>query len=300
MDLRGWKEGFSMHSEREVRTPSGWLMLVVNILLYALTIVLVSAGIRRDDALLAGIGGTAAGLVALFVTGGFYIVNPNEAAVLLLFGDYKGTGKINGFWWTNPLMRRIKISLRARTLNGQKIKVNDRTGNPIEIAVVVVWQVRNTSMAQFDVDNYVDYVHTQSETALRHLASAYPYDGTEDELSLRGATDEVNVALQKELQERLQRAGVTVVESRLSHLAYAPEIAGSMLQRQQASAVIAARKKIVEGAVGMVDDALRQLSEGHIVDLDEERKASMVSNLLVVLCSERSTQPVINAGTLYQ
>jgi regulator of protease activity HflC (stomatin/prohibitin superfamily) len=288
-----------MHAEREVHTPTGWFLLVINILLYILTIYLIVTGARAGNGVVAGLGGGITFLLALMVSGGFYVVNPNEAAVLLLFGDYRGTVKSNGFWWTSPFIRRVKILLRARTLNGQKLKVNDRAGNPIEIAVVVVWQVKDTSMAMFDVENYLDYVNTQSETALRHLASAYPYDAGDQELSLRGATDEINHALQTELQERLSRAGVLVIESRLSHLAYAPEIAGAMLQRQQASAVIAARKKIVEGAVGMVEDALRQLSEGHIVDLDEERRATMVSNLLVVLCSERAAQPVVNAGSLY-
>jgi hypothetical protein len=288
-----------MHAQREVRTPSGWGMLVLDILLYAAAVYLFVAGIRGGHLGMALGGGIGVFLLALLASGGFYVINPNEAAVLLLFGAYKGSAIANGFWWTNPFMRRVKISLRARTLNGQKLKVNDRAGNPIEIAAVVVWQVRDTAMAQFDVDNYFDYVNMQSETAVRHLASSYPYDGGEDELSLRGATDEINHHLQKELQDRCERAGVTVVEARFSHLAYAPEIAGAMLQRQQASAIIAARKRIVEGAVGMVEDALHMLTSGGIVELDEERRASMVSNLLVVLCSERSAQPVLNAGTLY-
>jgi regulator of protease activity HflC (stomatin/prohibitin superfamily) len=227
------------------------------------------------------------------------VVAPNSAVLLLLFGAYKGTARANGFRWANPFLTRTAISLRARTLNGDRLKVNDRAGNPIEIAAVVVWRVQDTFQAKYDVDNYVEFVSTQSETAIRHLASAYPYDAGEEELSLRGATDEISLHLQKELQERLGRAGVQVVEARLSHLAYSAEIAGAMLQRQQASAIIAARKKIVEGAVGMVEDALRLLSEKHMVELDEERRAAMVSNLLVVLCSERSAQPVLNAGTLY-
>jgi regulator of protease activity HflC (stomatin/prohibitin superfamily) len=238
-------------------------------------------------------------LLLVLVLRGLFVVNPNEAMILLLFGDYRGTVKGNGFWWTNPFNTRARVSLRARTLNGPKLKVNDRAGNPIEIAAVVVWRVQDTAMAKFDVDNYYEYVNTQSETAVRHLASSYPYDASEDELSLRGATDEINQHLQRELQERLSRAGVEVAEARFSHLAYAPEIAGAMLQRQQAAAIIAARKRIVEGAVGMVEDALRMLREMQVVDLDEERKAAMVSNLLVVLCSERSAQPVLNAGTLY-
>lgn len=289
-----------MHTERETRTPSGWPLLLVNLALYALAVWILVTGIRSHLPPTFAIWAVGSFLLAMLVSGGFFVVNPNEAAVLLLFGDYRGTEKGNGFHWTNPFIHRVKISLRARTLNGQKIKVNDKLGNPIEIASVVVWQVRDTVQAKFHVDNYLDYVNTQSETALRHLASSYPYDAGEEELSLRGATDEINHHLQRELQERLKRAGVDVLEARLSHLAYAPEIAGAMLQRQQATAVIAARKKIVEGAVGMVEDALRGLSQGGLVSLDEERKAAMVSNLLVVLCSEHAAQPVINAGTLYQ
>jgi regulator of protease activity HflC (stomatin/prohibitin superfamily) len=226
-------------------------------------------------------------------------VNPNEAAALLLFGAYKGTVKKNGFCWANPFYTKMKISLRARNLNGEKLKVNDLSGNPIEIAAVVVWQVAETAEALFEVDDYEEYVETQSEAAVRHMASAYPYDGDEATISLRGSTDELNQHLQKELQERLGRAGVDVNEARLSHLAYAPEIAGAMLQRQQASAVVAARQKIVEGAVGMVELALEELNKKTIVTLDEERKAAMVSNLMVVLCSEHSAQPIVNTGTLY-
>jgi regulator of protease activity HflC (stomatin/prohibitin superfamily) len=288
-----------MHTEREVRPASGWLFLFLDLALWALAIWMFAGGIREKNLLQTlgfGVGGI---ILAGLGMGGFFVVNPNEAALLLLFGEYKGTVRSNGFFWTNPFVTRMKISLRARTLNGEKIKVNDRSGNPIEIAVVVVWQVQNTVEAKFDVDSYLDYVNMQSETALRHLASSYPYDAGEEELSLRGATDEINQHLQRELQERLSRAGVAVLESRLSHLAYAPEIAGAMLQRQQATAIIAARKKIVEGAVGMVEDALQRLSHDNIVQLDEERKAAMVSNLLVVLCSERAAQPVVNAGTLY-
>jgi len=274
-------------------------MLILDLLLATAAVLLIVHGARTDDPGLALGAGLPVALLAGLVGGGLFVVNPNEAVILLLFGDYRGTVRTNGFWWTNPFNSRSKLSLRARTLNGPKLKVNDRSGNPIEIAAVVVWQVRDTAMAKFDVDNYHDYVNTQSETAVRHLTSSYPYDAAEDELSLRGATDEINVHLQRELQERLARAGVFVIEARFSHLAYAPEIAGAMLQRQQATAIIAARKKIVEGAVGMVDDALRMLTEGQIVELDNERRAAMVSNLLVVLCSERSAQPILNAGTLY-
>jgi regulator of protease activity HflC (stomatin/prohibitin superfamily) len=288
-----------MHAEREVRSVSGWAMVVLAIVLAAAGVFFLITGANRDNPpLILGVTFPCFLLFGLIVRG-LFVVNPNEAMVLLLFGAYQGTVKRNGFCWTNPLNTRARLSLRARTLNGQMLKVNDRTGNPIEIAAVVVWRVQDTAMAKFDVDNYHEYVNTQSETAVRHLASSYPYDASEDELSLRGATDAINQHLQRELQERLSRAGVQVQEARFSHLAYAPEIAGAMLQRQQASAIIAARKKIVEGAVGMVEDALRMLREMQVVDLDEERKAAMVSNLLVVLCSERSAQPVLNAGTLY-
>jgi regulator of protease activity HflC (stomatin/prohibitin superfamily) len=221
--------------------------------------------------------------------------------VLVFFGKYTGSVKKNGFYWVNPFTVRRRISLRARNLNGDKLKVNDRAGNPIEIAAVVVWEVRNTAEALFDVDDYAGYVTTQSESAVRHLATSYRYDtgDASDEPSLRGDIDTVSEQLEHELAERLGRAGVKVIEARLSHLAYAPEIAGAMLQRQQADAIIAARAKIVDGAVGMVEDALRHLSERGVVDLDDERKANMVSNLLVVLCGHQDAQPVLNAGSLY-
>ncbi|HQL53366.1 MAG TPA: SPFH domain-containing protein, partial [Phycisphaerae bacterium] len=222
------------------------------------------------------------------------------AAVILLFGAYKGTVRMSGFHWANPFFRKIKLSLRTRNFNTDTLKVNDQRGNPTEIAAVVVWRVQETAQATFDVDDYRDYVHIQSESALRHLASRYPYDTTADhELSLRGSMDEVSHGLQQELQERLIKAGVIVEEARLSHLAYAPEIAGAMLRRQQAEAIVAARLRIVEGAVGMVETALERLHEKKTVELDDERKAAMVSNLLVVLCGEQAAQPVVNAGTLY-
>lgn len=231
---------------------------------------------------------------------GFYTLEPNEAGVLVLFGKYIGTDKTSGFRWANPFYKKIKVSLRARNLNMETIKVNDQRGNPVEIAAVVVWQVNDTAEAVFDVDDFEHYVSVQSESALRHLAMAYPYDDHGDEgFSLRGSPDEVSRALQKEIQERAGKAGVEIVEARLSHLAYAQEIAGAMLQRQQAEAIVAARKRIVEGAVGMVEDALAELEKTKTVDLDEERKAAMVSNLLVVLCGHQDAQPVINAGTLY-
>ena len=245
----------------------------------------------------------AASLVLLVwgtLWGGFFTLQPNVAAVLVLFGKYVGTVKESGFHWANPFLAKKKVSLRAHNLNGQTIKVNDHRGNPIEIAAVVVWRVTNTAQAIFDVEDYAGYVAVQSESALRHLASAYPYDTSEEHtLSLRGSMDEVSVTLQKELQERVQKAGVVIDETRLSHLSYAPEIAGAMLQRQQAEAIVAARARIVEGAVGMVEMALEKLKEHQTIQLDEERKAAMVSNLLVVLCGHTTAQPVVNTGTLY-
>ncbi|THF84898.1 SPFH domain-containing protein [Deinococcus sp. KSM4-11] len=239
-------------------------------------------------------------LVVIAVVVGFYIVQPNQSKVLTLFGRYVGTERRNGVYWTNPLTVRKTISLRIRNFNSERLKVNDASGNPIEIAAVIVWRVVDTARAVFDVEDYTGFVAIQAETALRHLASQYPYDDyAEGSMSLRGNADEVSEALRRELGVRLQHAGVDVLEARLSHLAYSPEIAGAMLQRQQASAIIAARSQIVQGAVGMVQMALQELSEQNIVQLDEERKAQMVSNLLVVLTSERGTQPVVNAGSLY-
>ena len=233
--------------------------------------------------------------------GGLTVVNPNEAKVLTLFGVYKGSIKTPGFWWVNPLTNRRRVSQRVRNFESGKLKVNDHDGNPIEIAAVVVWKVVETAEAVFHVDDYEQFVHVQSESALRHLATSYPYDAHVDgQMSLRVSANEINQRLREELQERLAKAGVEVVEARISHLAYAAEIANAMLRRQQASAIIAARQKIVEGAVGMVEMALALLSEKQVVQLDEERKASMVSNLLVVLCSDRDAQPIVNTGTLYQ
>ncbi|QMW00646.1 SPFH domain-containing protein [Spirosoma foliorum] len=238
--------------------------------------------------------------IVLFM--GITVINPNEAAVCTFFGDYVGTMKQGGLRWVNPLYSKKKISLRARNLNGQTLKVNDKMGNPVEIAAVVVWQVKDTAKALFSVDNYVNFVQIQSEAAVRKLANSYPYDHMEDETSdvtLRDSTGQINVFLEQELNERLERAGVDILEARVSHLAYASEIAGAMLQRQQASAMIAARRLIVEGAVGMVEMALERLEKNGVIALDEERKAAMVSNLLVVLCGEKSVSPVVNAGTLY-
>jgi len=232
---------------------------------------------------------------------GFFLVNPNQAKVLQLFGDYKGTARLPGLRWANPFYSKRMISLRVRNFESAKLKVNDKRGNPIEIATIVVWKVVDTAEAAFQVDDYENYVHVQTESALRQMATGYPYDAhTEGEVDLSGHTAEISLKLKGEIQERLTQAGVEVIESRISHLAYAPEIASAMLRRQQATAVVAARQKIVEGAVGMVENALDLLAKNKVIELDEERKAAMVSNLLVVLCSEHSTQPVVNTGTLHQ
>lgn len=241
-------------------------------------------------------------LVSLFTVKGFIIINPNEAIVLVLFGNYSGTIKDSGFHWINPFYLRTLISLKARNLNGQSLKVNDKIGNPVEIAAVIVWQVEDTAKAIFEVDDYNKYVNIQSEAAVRHLAGICPYDNFEEEnadVTLRGGAEKVNILLENELNERLAPAGIKVIEARISHLAYAQEIAGAMLRRQQATAVVAARRLIVEGAVGMVEMALAKLSEREIVHLDEERKAAMVSNLLVVLCGDKEVNPVVNTGTLH-
>ncbi|WP_425148450.1 SPFH domain-containing protein [Deinococcus sp.] len=272
--------------------------LLIWLVLLALTLWLLTAGEQP------GLGVLLGGLSFFFLIG-FFIVQPNQASVITLFGRYVGTERRNGFFWTNPLTSRKRLSLRIRNFNSERLKVNDAGGNPIEIAAVIVWRVVDTARASFDVEDYAQFVAIQAETALRHLAAQFHYDEQDDSLSgsgaasLRGNPDEVAAALAVELAARLQHAGVEVLEARLSHLAYAPEIAGAMLQRQQAGAILAARRIIVQGAVSMVEMALRQLSEQNIVELDEERKAQMVSNLLVVLTSERGTQPVVNAGSLY-
>jgi regulator of protease activity HflC (stomatin/prohibitin superfamily) len=236
-----------------------------------------------------------------FLTAGLFMVNPNEGKVLQLFGEYKGTAKQEGLRWANPFLTKKKVSLRVRNFESSRLKVNDIDGNPIEIAAVVVWKVVETAEAIFEVDDYEHYVKVQSEAALRNLATSYAYDAHDDQhVSLRGHTSAVADHLKREIQDRLAKAGVQVLEARISHLAYAPEIAAAMLQRQQAGAIIAARQRIVEGAVGMVEMALDMLSSKSIIQLDEERKAAMVSNLLVVLCGDRNTQPVINTGTIYQ
>ncbi len=286
--------------EIAAKTKSGGLILLLSFLILIASVALFIVGVAGGLDILI-VAGILIFIIYVFVLPGFFTIQPNEAMVLILFGRYIGTVKNSGWHWSNPFYTKKKISLRSRNINGEKIKVNDEMGNPIEIAAVIVWRVENTAEAVFDVDNYVDYVNVQSESALRHLAGMYPYDNTEDThtVSLRGSADEVAEALKNELQQRLGKAGVIVEEARLSHLAYAPEIAAAMLQRQQAAAIIAARQKIVEGAVGMVQMALTKLSENEIVELDEERKAAMVSNLLVVLCGEKNTQPVINTGTLH-
>lgn len=242
-------------------------------------------------------------LSAIFLLKGIMIVNPNHSRVCVFFGKYVGTVKENGLLWVNPLYTTHNISLRAQNLNGQQLKVNDKMGNPIEIAAVIVWQVNDTYKAAFEVAAYHQYVEVQSEAAVRHLATTCPYDEMEDqtaEITLRNGGEKVNELLEKELNDRLYAAGIKVIEARISHLAYAPEIAGAMLQRQQATAIVAARAKIVEGAVGMVEMALAELSKKEIVNLDEEKKAAMVSNLMVVLCAEKAATPILNAGSLYQ
>jgi len=242
-------------------------------------------------------------LVTIFLIKGFFIVNPNKSMAMVLFGKYMGTVKENGFFWTNPFYRRISISLRARNFDSERLKVNDKVGNPIMISVILVWKVENTYKAAFDVDDYEYFVRIQTDAAVRKLAGRYPYDNFDDELSeltLRSGLDTVNDALEEELKERLEIAGIEVHDARIGYLAYAPEIAGAMLKRQQATAIVAARFKIVEGAVGMVETALKELSAKKIIELDDDKKASMVSNLMVVLCGDRDASPVINTGTLTQ
>lgn len=280
--------------EGTYKAVSGYLMLLVLLMLILGTIFC-----YIHQVIWLGITLT---LVSLLTAIGFTVVNPNESAVLILFGAYKGTIKKNGLWWVNPFFVRKKISLRARNFDSETIKVNDKIGNPIKIGCVLVWKVEDTYKAAFDVDDYVHFVFVQSETALRKLAGIYPYDNFEDhdaQITLRGGGEEVNHELEEEIRERLEIAGVHVIEARINFIAYAEEIAGAMLRRQQATAVVAARFKIVEGAVSMVQMALDQLSQKDIVDFDEEKKASMVSNLMVVLCGDKDPTPVVNTGTLH-
>jgi regulator of protease activity HflC (stomatin/prohibitin superfamily) len=289
-----------MTTERPTSAWSGALGLFVCLLFLAGGIAVLVQGIVQQRPVLIVTTGLPLLILAALSAAGLFTVQPNQAVVLILFGTYIGTVRHSGWWWTNPFNTKKRISLRVRSLNGQTIKVNDHTGNPVEIAAVVVWKVRDSAMASFDVEDFEAFVAVQSETAVRHLATEYPYDAEGlEEISLRGHTDQVSATLKAELQQRLQSAGVEVIEARLSHLAYAPEIAGAMLQRQQAAAIIAARQRIVDGAVGMVEMALNRLAANNVVELDEERRAAMVSNLLVVLCGERAATPVLNAGTLY-
>jgi hypothetical protein len=286
-------------------TISGWVMLPTLLVIVGLSVWQVAVGAMLTDA---GdpapfriIASLLVGLIAALCLAGFFVVNPNEARVLTLFGKYAGSVKRDGFHWANPLLTKRHITLRIRNFESAQIKVNDLEGNPIEIASVVVWKVTETAEACFEVDNYEHYVKVQTEAAVRNLATQYPYDAYEDHhRSLRGNTVEIAEQLKSEVQERLAKAGVEVLEARINHLAYAQEIAHAMLQRQQAGAIIAARQRIVEGAVGMVEMALDLLSKRDVVTLDNDRKAAMVSNLLVVLCGDRSTQPVVNTGTIYQ
>lgn len=311
-----------MIQEREVHPIPGMLVLVATLALLAASIIAVATGAVRESALIVVPG--ILGIISVpFLLAGFQAVAPNDARVLLLFGEYKGSIRKTGFWWVNPFYSKKPVSLRVRNFEtgsksipetknehgkvlsdrartmGRPSKVNDRDGNPVEISAIVVWKVVNTAEALFEVDDFEDYVEMQSEAALRNLASRHPYDSQDHELSLRRSTVEICEQLQSDIQERLHRAGVDVVEARICHLAYAQEIAAAMLQRQQASAVVAARTLIVDGAVGMVKMALEHLSRDGVVELDNDRRAAMVSNLLVVLCGDRHTQPVINTGTIY-
>ena len=283
--------------ERHAAGTSGFAGLIGGLVLAGAGIALVATSDAQGALIGVGILALVVGLVALR---GLTTVAPGEAKVLQFFGRYTGTVRTSGLRWVNPFTSRRKVSTRIRNHESEVLKVNDLDGNPIEIAAVVVWQVEDTARAVFEVDSFVDFVHTQTETAIRHIATSYSYDSHDDaRLSLRQNAEEITERLSREIGDRVESAGVTIIESRLTHLAYAPEIAGAMLQRQQAGAVVAARGRIVEGAVGMVEMALARLSEREIVDLDEERKAAMVSNLLVVLCGDRATQPIVNTGSLY-
>ncbi|MBI1288489.1 MAG: SPFH domain-containing protein [Flavobacteriales bacterium] len=286
-----------MKEEKSIKPISGWIMLPLHVL-YIAALIWLTLMFEQPLWLI--------GLIISFIGFiGFFIVNPNQSWVLVLFGNYKGTVKSNGFFWVNPFTKNHRISLRAHNFDNEPIKVNDKLGNPIMIGAVIVWRVRDTYKAAFDVNDYREFVQIQSEAALRNLAGTYPYDEFQDddaevEISLRGGGDEVNQKLEEALDHSLGIAGIEVLEARISHLAYANEIAGAMLQRQQATAIVAARRKIVEGAVGMVEMALDELSQKEIVHLDDEKKAAMVSNLMVVLCSDKSASPVVNTGSLYQ
>ena len=286
--------------EKEISGLPGWPMLALLIAMFGVSVWMLIPAARAGSglAIFAWVLLLCIDTLCFF---GLTVVNPNEAKVVQLFGVYVGSVKKQGLWWLNPLTQRRRVSLRVRNFESNKLKVNDQDGNPIEIAAVVVWKVVETAEAIFQVDDYEHFLHVQSEAAVRNLATRYPYDAHNGEqMSLRMSVMEIAHKMREEIEERLSQAGVQIIEARITHLAYAPEIASAMLRRQQASAIIAARTKIVEGAVGMVEMALEQLSAKHVVELDEERKASMVSNLLVVLCSDRDAQPIVNTGTLYQ
>lgn len=283
-----------MKNEKIIQVSNGYGMLLVLVLLVVMTVV--GIAIFQNPIPLSLVP------IIILIMRGFFTVNPNGSKVMVLFGDYKGTVKDNGFFWTNPFYSRQKISLRARNFDSERVKVNDKIGNPIMINVILVWKVDDTYKAAFDVNQYEEFVRVQTDAAVRKLAGSYPYDNFDDEqaeLTLRSGMDEVNTALENEITERLAMAGIEVMEARIGYLAYAPEIASSMLKRQQAVAIVAARKKIVEGAVGMVEDALAQLSADGVIDFDDDKKASMVSNLMVVLCGDKEAVPVVNAGTLH-
>ncbi|MGK6341178.1 SPFH domain-containing protein [Chryseobacterium sp. DT-3] len=286
--------------EKVLKPMSGYLALVFCLVLFAGAVYFFISGVEKSITFV--IISMLCFLLFCFFLKGLMIIQPNHSRVLNFFGKYVGTVKDNGLFFINPLYSSQKMSLRSENLQGQTLKVNDKMGNPIEIAVVMVWKVGDTYKAAFDVERYSDFVRMQSEAAVRHLAMSFPYDNLEDDhapITLREGGDKINSILEQELTDRLSKAGIVIQEARISHLAYASEIAGAMLQRQQATAIVAARTKIVEGAVGMVDLALKKLSEENIVELDDERKAAMVSNLMVVLCGEKAAQPILNAGTLY-
>ncbi len=281
--------------EKLSKPSSGYLYLLIELALLAGTVFAFVNGQY--------VVGAATTLLFFVFMGGFFIVDPNKAVVLLLFGEYKGTVKGNGFFWVNPFMIKRKISLRVRNFENKPLKVNDKIGNPVMIGTIVVWQVENTFKASFDVDDYENFVHLQTDAAVRKMAGSYPYDNFETEqaeITLRSGVEEVNHSLEGEISDRLNHAGIKVIEARISHLAYSSEIASAMLQRQQATAIVAARQKIVEGAVGMVEMALEDLKIKNIIEFDEDKKAIMVSNLMIVLCSDKSATPVLNVGTLHQ
>ena len=285
-----------MIRENVKKVPSGYTVLIVLLIVQGLAVY----ALLQANSTAGLIAGVTINLIVAVLWGGFFMVHPNEAKVLQLFGSYAGTARDPGLRWANPFFSKTKVSARTRNFESSQMKVNDSQGSPIEIAAVVVWKVFDTAEAIFEVDDYEEFVRIQSESALRNLSTTYPYEATENEgVALRSHPAEIADALRSEIQDRLDEAGVNVIEARISHLAYAPEIAHAMLRRQQAAAVIAARSQIVAGAVGMVKMALEQLREEHVVELDEERKAAMVGNLLTVLCSEESTQPVLNTGSLY-